>query len=359
MEKVENREVSLRFDTGLQIKFEILTTLWFTGSLLRATGCSDVGMVGMANVIAGVSPQRWMNRPILGPMGSVSTTAPRFGATTPPLPDIRAAWGDPLVRRGIETVLLGDLFRHAPRTGAAFVQRITDLCAEPLSNEQIYDQLRQAFVACAPEPVIAQSFSAHTVERTARRVRQLQDIWQGVSPERLPASLLDIGCGDGLITSRLAAGWNLSTGNVIGADIVLPDQRAEGVTYLPTDGLHLPVPPGSVDCALLLSVLHHVEDFDTLLGETVKALKPGGRLIVRDFDARTPSIRLLNSVMDLFYYRVFSHQPEVPNPGNFFAESRWLEIFRRHGLQVEQVLHPEPPELNPYHPFFAVLRKPL
>ncbi len=45
----------------------------------------------------------------------------------------------------------------------------------------------------------------------------------------------------------------------------------------------MPLPDGAADRVFLLNVLHHIWDEPAALGEIVRLLAPGGRLVVVDF----------------------------------------------------------------------------
>jgi len=89
-----------------------------------------------------------------------------------------------------------------------------------------------------------------------------------------PACLLDIGCGDGSSTRRLA-----STGyDALGLDPVAPD--APGFRRGSLEELD---EPGRFDGAIAFRSLHHVHDLDAAIAALADALRPGARLVVFEF----------------------------------------------------------------------------
>ncbi len=106
----------------------------------------------------------------------------------------------------------------------------------------------------------------------------------------LPAcgTAADLGCGSGALLSALAS----KAKNVIGVDYsprMLEAARerfaGDGRVSLRIGELeHLPLRDGEADCVLLSMALHHLSAPGDGLTEAYRALAPGGRLLVADFD---------------------------------------------------------------------------
>ncbi len=110
-------------------------------------------------------------------------------------------------------------------------------------------------------------------------------------------TVLDLGCGPGLDTVRLA-GLTGSSGCVIGIDsdpemISLAEKRArvQGVvgtaTHLLADAAALPLPDASVNSARSERLFQHLEDPAAVLRELQRILRPGARLVLMDADHGT------------------------------------------------------------------------
>lgn len=106
-------------------------------------------------------------------------------------------------------------------------------------------------------------------------------------------SAADVGAGTGLFT-RLFAERVGPKGKVYAVDVAKPfldhiaaDAKKSGQTQIVTvlgaqDSIN--VPPNSVNLVFLSDVYHHVEKPREVLASIHAALKPGGRLVVIDFD---------------------------------------------------------------------------
>ncbi|NGO79491.1 class I SAM-dependent methyltransferase, partial [Streptomyces sp. YC504] len=93
------------------------------------------------------------------------------------------------------------------------------------------------------------------------------------------ALLLDVACGTGIVTERLA-GPGL---RVVGVDAAF-GMAARAVERLPGsvvlgDGCRLPFASGGFDAVSLIWLLHLVPDAEPVLAECARVLRPGGVLL--------------------------------------------------------------------------------
>ncbi len=107
-----------------------------------------------------------------------------------------------------------------------------------------------------------------------------------------PATVLEIGCGTGSLTTRLAQA--LPNASLTGLD---PDpavlaraqakDRAHRIKWLQGTATELPLPDRSVDRVVASLLLHHLTSAEKqqALAEANRVLRPGGRLHVADWGA--------------------------------------------------------------------------
>lgn len=94
-------------------------------------------------------------------------------------------------------------------------------------------------------------------------------------------SVLDIGCGGGLLSEALHEdGASVCGVDVSGASIREAQRHARcrelAIDYRIADAAALPFPNASFDIIVASEVLEHVADVDTMLDEVARVLKPGG-----------------------------------------------------------------------------------
>jgi SAM-dependent methyltransferase len=137
-----------------------------------------------------------------------------------------------------------------------------------------------------------------------------------------PLTILDIGCGTGAMSTRLAA-W----GRVVSADfspLALQFSRRRGLQHLVgADAMHLPFRANRFDTLVAMDMLEHLPDDATALCEFHRVLKPGGRVI-----ASVPAYRHLWSEHDiaLMHYRRY-------------VRSELDSRFKAAGFRVEKLSH--------------------
>lgn len=134
------------------------------------------------------------------------------------------------------------------------------------------------------------------LDTAERRRRQAPEEVLGRLDIKPTETWADIGCGTGYFTLPLAA----ISGRVIAIDAQLEMVEAlllrtseGGVSNI--DPVLAAVPPiplrdNSIDSVLLVNVLHEVKEKEILVREIHRVLRPGGRVVVVDFQKRpTPS----------------------------------------------------------------------
>lgn len=102
--------------------------------------------------------------------------------------------------------------------------------------------------------------------------------------------VLDLGCGSGYGTHRIAGVAASATGVDVAADAVSfanARYRAANLSFksIPPDG-PLPFPDEAFDVVLSFQVIEHVRDVGTYLAEARRVLRPGGMLVVITPDRR-------------------------------------------------------------------------
>lgn len=104
------------------------------------------------------------------------------------------------------------------------------------------------------------------------------------------SSTIEIGAGAGAVSRRIAA--HAAPAKVVGFEpskgfVAEAEARALGIDNLSfqvASGTALPLEDGSVDQAILHTVLTHVTDQGALVAEAHRVLKPGGRIVICDAD---------------------------------------------------------------------------
>ncbi len=97
--------------------------------------------------------------------------------------------------------------------------------------------------------------------------------------------VLDVGCGDAVLSVRLAAAGAEVTGvdtdpRMLAAARERADNSGEAVAFVEGNILSLPFPDTSFDTVVAVAVLCFVEDIERAVREMARVLRPGGRLVL-------------------------------------------------------------------------------
>ncbi len=95
---------------------------------------------------------------------------------------------------------------------------------------------------------------------------------------RAGEQILDIGCGDGQLTLRIADTGATVTG-IDSSPQMVAAARERGVRAEVAPAEKLPFAGGAFDAAFSNAALHWVRDHDAMLGEVHRVLRPGGRFV--------------------------------------------------------------------------------
>jgi SAM-dependent methyltransferase len=218
----------------------------------------------------------------------------------------------------------------------------------------------------------------------SRHVRQGYDVYRdalntpaflAILPEVAGLAGLDIGCGEGSNTRKLAQLGARMTGIDIAPTFIRYAQAAEaaeprGICYQLADGQDLPFAEASFDFAVALMSMMDMPDPARAVGEAARILRPGGflqfsilhpcfcplhRRPLRDAAGRTTAIevgRYFDSTDGEIETWKFSCAPAEERarvepfrvPRFHHTLSAWVDFVLRAGLAIEQIAEPRASE---------------
>ena len=155
--------------------------------------------------------------------------------------------------------------------------------------------------------------------------------------------VLDLGCGDGQLTQRIAA-----TGAIVTAIDASPEMvaaaRARGIAADQGAAESLPYADGSFDAVFSNAVLHWVRGQDEMMAQVHRVLRPGGRFVAEmGGHGNIAAIRVaFAAVLALHGYT------ELGDRGNHYpTPESYTRRLQKHGFAVQRMLHfPRPTPLG-------------
>jgi SAM-dependent methyltransferase len=139
------------------------------------------------------------------------------------------------------------------------------------------------------------------------------------------ASVLDVGCGDGLLASLILQKRPDLT--LRGIDVLVRGQTRIAVE--PFDGQSIPAADGAYDVVMFVDVLHHTNDPLVLLREARRVARQA--VVIKDHTRdgllAGPTLRFMDYVGNARHGVVL--------PYNYWPKARWMKAFAELGMTVE------------------------
>ncbi|MGC9222772.1 MAG: class I SAM-dependent methyltransferase [Terracidiphilus sp.] len=188
-----------------------------------------------------------------------------------------------------------------------------------------------------------QVWNPETYSRDAAFVPQLgSGVFEWLSP-KAGERILDLGCGDGQLTQRIAAAEATVTG-IDTSPTMVSAARARGIVIEQGSAESLPFADHSFDAVFSNAALHWMHDQDAMLAEVRRVLRPGGRFVAEmGGHGNIAAIRVA-------FAAVLTHLgfADLGERGNYYPTSAaYMRRLTAHGFTVARMIHfPRPTPLG-------------
>jgi SAM-dependent methyltransferase len=154
--------------------------------------------------------------------------------------------------------------------------------------------------------------------------------------------ILDLGCGDGQLTRRIAAAGAKVTG-VDASQEMVEAARKRGIVAEVGDAEALPFAEKIFDAVFSNAALHWVRDQDAMMVQVRRVLKPGGRFVAElGGHGNIAAIRV--ALMAVLARH--GHADREDGVNYYPTAEAYTQRLKRHGFQVQQIaLIPRPTPL--------------
>jgi SAM-dependent methyltransferase len=161
----------------------------------------------------------------------------------------------------------------------------------------------------------------HATQVFSRRAEKLTRALDKLLPAA--ATILDVGCGNGVISWKLR---QMSPGRQFtGIDVVERDTCMIPCSMY--DGDTIPFAPASFDYVLFVDVLHHTPDSEKLLAQAARIARRG--IVIKDHYCESVLDYRTLALMDWFG----NAQYGIALPNDYKSTRQWRELFGRLGLR--------------------------
>jgi 2-polyprenyl-3-methyl-5-hydroxy-6-metoxy-1,4-benzoquinol methylase len=162
----------------------------------------------------------------------------------------------------------------------------------------------------------------------------LDELWHKAAP----GSILDVGCGEGVLTAQWAD--KLGSGRIVGIDLDDPKLKAEwdarrrpNLEYRAEDATNLSFTENEFEMATAIEVLEHVPDPERTVAEMARVARHWLLVSV----PREPLWRALNMARGAY----LKDLGNTPGHINHWSKRSFVSMLSRHGT-VEEVRSPFP-----------------
>lgn len=154
--------------------------------------------------------------------------------------------------------------------------------------------------------------------------------------------VLDLGCGDGQLTGRIAATGAIVSGLDSSAQMAAA-ARARGLDVSESSAESMPFSSGSFDAVFSNAALHWIRDQHAMLSEVYRVLKPGGRFVAEmGGHGNIAAIRV--AIMATVARHGFDGRED--NVNYYPTPEIYTHMLQEHGFTVERIaLIPRPTPL--------------
>ena len=171
--------------------------------------------------------------------------------------------------------------------------------------------------------------------RSDCNIRTRAEVVKDFVGDKVFQSILDIGCGNGMISLPLLRGYNQLTLLDISYNMLsiaqshIPAEFSDNVKTLNEDFMSAGLEFQSYDLIICLGVLAHVDSPEDIIAKMVSLLQSGGSIIVQNTDAQHPVGYLFNLYSTLRNVLIRTRYTL-----NRLSGTKIMNMFRNHGLEL-------------------------
>lgn len=160
---------------------------------------------------------------------------------------------------------------------------------------------------------------------------------QQVAEQAKLGNTLELACGNGTYTKVLATNATSITATDLSDKMLETTKRnlqaLDSVSFEQVDGTQLPYSDATFDTIFMANLLHITDNYDSIVKESYRVLKSGGRIIAIDFTKEGMST--LNQAKMITRYLATYGKP--PQEGCPFSLTKMRDLLRRYNFTIEKL----------------------
>lgn len=221
-----------------------------------------------------------------------------------------------------------------------------------LDDKTVYDRFRKEILS-------REKKENDDISRSKTRVKHISSFYHSK-----PQSYLDLGGGDGSITSAIGRHFDLKKENIICADVEswydIYDKKYD-CTYVTINENELPFNSEEFSLVTCFQSLHHMKNLENRLKDIHRILKKGGTIIIREHDCVDDNMRMLIDIEHCIFELVLKDNQKFVNEyyANYKSKYQWTNMFRTLGFKYIQTKYPNNSsgKYNPTMYYYAMYTK--
>lgn len=248
---------------------------------------------------------------------------------------ISTIWNNPDLRKHFMQIISNTQLRNCPKIRSIFMSKLNELLLgnNNITDETVYDEMYELIHTHIKN---SQEWAEKSSDayRADNRLERLVKILNKTVPNSNINQILDIGCADGKITSKIGRHFGLPTDCIHGCDVMDTFTEDDDINYVHTtiiENQKLPYEDQSMDLVIALMSLHHVQNLNFTLNEIKRVLKPGGLFFIREHNVTSNRLELILDAIHGFYAMVWNEDREIIDFARYYLKyksaAQWTKLI--------------------------------
>lgn len=203
-------------------------------------------------------------------------------------------------------------------------ESIINIIKKNKSDSTIYNNLYHQYWSKYSKDTTTNTVSSNNNYITSRAIKNANKI-KSIIPKNINLYnrdvFVDIGCGDGSITSELSKIYDFK--KTIGVDVEnwfdTYTNKDKNIELIITDGKTINIKDNSVDVILCNHVLHHIENLDDMLDELARIIKKDGILIIKEHNCYYKELAYVIDIYHALYELVYRKKQNDKFIKNYYS----------------------------------------